>query len=92
MEKERCFIITPIGNKTNDIRRHIDGIIEAVIQPVLESEYEIIVSHKSNKIGSINKQIIKEIYNDKLVIANLTNINPNVFNGFLITDKPSLLN
>ena len=75
---ERCFIITPIGKKTDNIRRHIDGIIEAVIRPVIEKDYEVVVSHKMNDIGSINKQIIKEIYNDKLVIANLTTINPNV--------------
>ncbi len=78
MEKERCFIITQIGNKNDDIRRHVDGIIDAVIKPVIEDEYEVVVSHQINEIGSINKQIIREIYNDKLVIANLTELNPNV--------------
>lgn len=77
-KKDRCFIITPIGKETDDIRRHIDGIIEAVIKPVIEEDYDVIVSHKMNDLGSINKQVIKEIYNDKLVIANLTSINPNV--------------
>lgn len=78
MSKEKCFIITPIGNKNDEIRRHIDGIIDAVIKPAIEDKYEIVVSHKINDIGSINKQIIREIYADKLVIANLTTINPNV--------------
>lgn len=78
MEKERCFIITPIGNKNDDIRRHINGIIDAVIRPTLQDEYDVIVSHELSELGSINKQIIKEIYNDKLVIANLTTVNPNV--------------
>lgn len=78
MEKERCFIITPIGNKNDEIRRHIDGIIDAVIKPVIENDYEVVVSHKISDLGRISKQIIKEIYNDKLVIANLTTINPNV--------------
>lgn len=78
MSKERCFIITPIGNKNDEIRRHIDGIINAVIKPVIEEKYEVVVSHEISEIGSINKQIIREIYDDKLVIANLTTINPNV--------------
>lgn len=78
MEKERCFIITPIGNKNDDIRRHINGIIDAVIRPTLQDKYDVIVSHELSELGSINKQIIKEIYNDKLVIANLTTVNPNV--------------
>lgn len=78
MEKERCFIITPIGNKNEEIRRHINGIIDAVIKPLLKDDYDVIVSHEISDLGSINKQIIKEIYNDKLVIANLTTVNPNV--------------
>lgn len=60
------------------IRRHIDGIIDAAIKPALEDSYEIIVSHKISEPGSITKQIISEIYNDDLVIANLTDRNPNV--------------
>lgn len=31
MDKKRCFIITPIGNDNDSIRRHIDGIIDAAI-------------------------------------------------------------
>lgn len=76
--KKKCFIITPIGNDTDPIRRHIDGIIDASIRPALEEKYEIVVAHKITDPGSITKQIISEIYQDELVIANLTNNNPNV--------------
>ena len=31
--KEKGFIITPIGDDTDPIRRHIDGIIDAAIRP-----------------------------------------------------------
>lgn len=77
-EKRRCFIITPIGSESDPIRRHIDGIINAAIRPALESNYIIEVAHKISEPGTITKQIINEIYNDDLVIANLTNNNPNV--------------
>ncbi|MBS7226289.1 MAG: hypothetical protein KH050_13330 [Clostridiaceae bacterium] len=76
--KDRCFVITPIGSESDPIRRHIDGIIEAVIEPALSDKYEVVVSHKINEPGTITKQIIKEIYEDKLVIVNLTERNPNV--------------
>ena len=76
--KKRCFIITPIGDEADPIRRHIDGIIDAAIIPALGSKYEISVSHKISEPGSITKQIISEIAQDELVIANLTNKNPNV--------------
>lgn len=77
-KKERCFIITPIGDDSDPIRRHIEGIIDAAIKPALEDKYEIVVAHKIYEPGSISKQVITEIYQAKLVIANLTNRNPNV--------------
>ena len=73
----KCFVVTPIGNENDSIRRHIDGIIEAAIRPALR-EYEVIVAHKITEPGTITKQVLKEIYEDDLVIANLTNNNPNV--------------
>lgn len=75
---DRCFIITPIGDDTDPIRRHIEGIIEAAIRPALKDKYELVVAHKISEPGSITKQIISEIYSCKLAIANLTNRNPNV--------------
>jgi len=77
-DKDHCFIITPIGDDTDPIRRHIEGIIDAAITPALGDNYEIVVAHKISEPGSITKQIIAEVYNAKLVIANITNRNPNV--------------
>lgn len=76
--KEKCFIITPIGEDTDPIRRHIDGIIDAAIKPALSDKYEVLAAHHISKPGSITKQVIEAIYNAKLVIANLTGRNPNV--------------
>lgn len=79
---KKCFIITPIGEDNSDIRRKADGVIEAVIKPVLiEHGFEndnIIAAHHISESGSINKQVIKRILEDDLVIANLTDLNPNV--------------
>ncbi len=77
-KKKTCFIITPIGEEKSDIRRHIEGIIDSVVDPVLENDYEIKVAHRLFQAGSINKQIINLIYESDLVIANLTQTNPNV--------------
>lgn len=77
--KKSCFVVTPIGKETDSIRRHVDGIIKAVIEPVLRKyDYEIYVPHKMSMPGSIDKQIIKKLYQCELVIVNLTNVNPNV--------------
>ena len=77
--KKKCFIITPIGGNGSAIRRKIDGIIDEVIEPVLnEFDYEMRVSHRINDSGSVTNTIIRDVYESDLVIANLTGNNPNV--------------
>lgn len=93
-QKEQCFIITPIGDDTDPIRRHIEGIIDAAIIPALGDQYEIVVAHKISEPGSITKQVIDKVYNSKLVIANLTNRNPNVMYELALrhaTGKPAIM-
>ncbi len=77
-EKKKCFVITPIGSDGSAIRRHIDGIIQAAIIPILQTEYDVVVAHRISEPGSITKQVIRHIYEDELVITNLTERNPNV--------------
>ena len=77
--KKKCFIITPIGHEGSEIRKKADGVIDAVLRPVLsELDYEILVPHQMSNPGSITSQVIDHILNDELVIANLTGLNANV--------------
>lgn len=77
---KKCFIITPIGDDNSTVRRAADGVIKSVIMPVLkELEFEdIVAAHMMPDPGSINKQVIKRVLDDDLVVANLTGLNPNV--------------
>ncbi len=78
---KKCFVITPLGNDTSNTRRYADGIIDEVLRPVLENppyNYIVKASHRLSNPGSISDQIIQEIYSSDLVIANLTDLNPNV--------------
>lgn len=79
-EKKSCFIITPIGDLDSPIFRKINGVITSTIRPVLQEMGfgNISAAHEINKVGSINTQIINRIVYDDLVIANLTENNPNV--------------
>ncbi|MCT2347099.1 nucleoside 2-deoxyribosyltransferase [Niallia taxi] len=78
-ENKTCFIVTPIGGNNTSIRRHADGVIDAVIGPVLEEKgFEIIVAHRISEGGSINRQVIENLINADMVVANLTGLNPNV--------------
>lgn len=79
-KKKTCFIITPIGQEQSEIRRHIDGVIDEVINPVLlELGFDSpVVSHREYTTELIVKSIISKIVNSDLVIANLTTLNANV--------------
>lgn len=79
MEIKKCFIVTPIGNDNSEIRRSAEGLIDALIEPILtEMGYKIYVAHRMNDAGSITQQLLKHVLEDELVIVNLTGLNPNV--------------
>ncbi|MCH5320785.1 MAG: hypothetical protein J1E36_03420 [Eubacterium sp.] len=81
--EKKCFIITPIGEPGSKVRRHMNGIIDEAIIPVLEVGvngiiYKEDVAHRLYDSTAIVKQIYEKLYEDDLVIANLTGLNPNV--------------
>ncbi|SFH87640.1 hypothetical protein [Pisciglobus halotolerans] len=75
----KCFYITPIGDKKSSQYEKLEGLEENVLKPILkELEYEIEIAHTIDSPGSITDQIFERIVNSELVIVNLTGLNPNV--------------
>jgi len=78
---KKCLVICPFGLENSDIRKQSDLLFENFIQPTAITEgydqtYRIIDDAQP---GAINTQIITELYNADLVIADLSGSNPNVF-------------
>lgn len=75
-----CFYITPIGEENSEQRKHADLFLESIVIPALsDKKIRVIRADKIAKPGTITKQIIENIFRAKLVIADLSYHNPNVF-------------
>jgi len=75
-----CFVIAPIGDPESDLRRRSDLILHHIIRPcVTDFELEPIRSDQISEPGLITSQIVRHLVEDKLVVADVTDKNPNVF-------------
>jgi hypothetical protein len=76
---KRAFCITPIGDENSDTRRATTGLLNAALRPVCQDlGCELHVAHEIAAPGSITRQVIDQLLSADLVIANLTELNPNV--------------
>ncbi len=75
-----CFYVTPIGADGSEHRKHSDFMMEFIIGPaVKELGLTLVRADQLAKPGMIGKQIIEHILKAKLVVADLSFHNPNVF-------------
>lgn len=75
-----CFYITAIGEDGSDERKHSDLFLGSIVEPALESlNLKVVRADQIDKPGTITKQIIEFLSKAKLVIADLSFNNPNVF-------------
>lgn len=80
MVVKKCFIICPIGAAGSETRKRADQMLKHVYAPVLDAYgYETVRADKILKSGLITSQIVNLIIESELVIADLTDSNPNVY-------------
>ncbi len=80
MTDKDCFVIAPIGEPDSDTRKRSDQVLKHIIRPaVAECGYAAIRADEIDKPGIITSQVIQRVVSDPLVIADLTETNPNVF-------------
>lgn len=80
MAEKKCFVIAPIGDDDSDVRKRSDKLLKYVISPVVEEkDYEAVRADHIAEPGLITSQVIQHVAEDDLVVADLTERNPNVF-------------
>jgi len=87
-----CFVISPIGTDGTPQRKRADQMLKYIFRGALEPMgYEVVRADEISVPGSINIQVIQQILESDLVVADLTDQNPNVFYELAIrhtTRKP----
>ena len=75
-----CFYVTPIGDVDSESRHHADFMMEFVVKPALK-EFDLLVvrADQMGQPGMIGRQVVEHILKSRLVIADLSFHNPNVF-------------
>jgi hypothetical protein len=91
-----CFVIGPIGEEGSPERRHSDLLLNAVIKQVLQhSDLGYIVKRADEDAdpGMIGDRVVTDIIHADLVVADLTDLNPNAFYELGIrhsTERPTI--
>ncbi|MCC6241527.1 MAG: hypothetical protein IT353_01745 [Gemmatimonadaceae bacterium] len=75
-----CFYVAPIGAEGSEQRRHSDLMLGSLVEPAMEQfQIKVLRADAIDKPGIITRQVIEYLLRARLVIADLSFHNPNVF-------------
>lgn len=75
-----CFYVSPIGDAESVARKHSDLFKSSIIEPAMkELGLRVVRADETDNAGMIATGIIQHLRHSKLVIADLSMLNPNVF-------------
>lgn len=74
-----CFVIMPFSKTSKHTRRHWTCHFEQFLKPLVEKNPNVRVQRSEAMRGDILLDIIKHLVLDPIVVADLTDWNPNVF-------------
>lgn len=80
--QDTCFVISPIGKLGTETHSQFKDILEYVIKAAVKASgynLQVLRADDIDRAGSFIKDILDSLYSSYVVIADLTNQNPNVF-------------
>jgi hypothetical protein len=80
IESKSCFVICPFSVPGSEVRKRSDFVLEYIVRPsVADLDYQVTRSDISAEPGVVTLNVIQHLIEDDLVIADITDRNPNVF-------------
>jgi hypothetical protein len=95
--EQTCFYVTPIGEDDSEVRKHADVFLGHLVEPAIEAlgmGLRVVRADQIENPGLISAQVIQHLLHSRLVVADLSFHNPNVFYELAIrhaTGKPTVL-
>ncbi|WP_210150936.1 hypothetical protein [Chryseobacterium scophthalmum] len=92
--KKKCGIIMPIAPHPDYPKDHWKEVLKILAEAVNETDFEPRLVSDDVAIGLIHERIVNNIYNDEIVICDVSSKNPNVMFELglrLAFDKPTII-
>lgn len=77
-KKRTCFVIAPIGSNDSETRKRSNQVLKHLFKKALDEKYEVIRGDEIDAPGMITSQVLRAVQESHLVVADLTEHNPNV--------------
>lgn len=75
-----CFVMAPIGPDGSEARNRSDGVLSEIIEPAAaDLDLKAVRADQIAEPGQITHKVIDHIMGARMAVADLTELNPNVF-------------
>jgi hypothetical protein len=78
-QKPKCFVIIQIGKDGSPERQKSDRVLKYIIAKALDDKYDIQRANDIKQPGTVTVQIIQQLLEAPLVVADLSDFNANVY-------------
>lgn len=94
LELPKCGIVMPISEIDGCPAEHWEDVLEILKEVIADAQFEANLVSDSDEIGVIQKRIVQNIYNNPIVVCDVSGKNPNVMFELglrLAFDKPTII-